>query len=128
MDDKLNIKEMQYKDGALDMSLSGEYAMTFMRTLIDFFKSNGGKNFLTIDLEDKENKYSITIQNCNGVDTPAEKLSRLENVISSIEKYLEESIEYLETLPLTEHGKGSLSGYKVVYKKVKYIKSESQNG
>lgn len=129
MDDKLNIKDMHYKNSELDLSLSGEYAMTFMKCLVDFFKANGAKNFLTIDLMDKEDKYSITIQNCNGVDTPTEKLTRLENIISDIERYLKKTIEHLEKLPPSEHGAGLLVGlvvHKEVYKTVKDIKAKYQ--
>lgn len=128
-EEKLNIKEMHYKEGQMDLSLSDEYAMTFMKCLVDFFKANGGKNFLTIDVMDKKDKYSITIQNCNGIDTPTKKLTRLENAITEIETYLEESIKEIEKIIVTEKSSYLLIG-KVVHeetlKTVKAIKAKYQ--
>lgn len=78
--DDLKLHEMSYKDGVIDMSLSGEQAKIFMSSLIEFFKQNGGENFLTLTVNDGDNnKFAINIQNCNGIDTPAEKLQRLDN-------------------------------------------------
>jgi hypothetical protein len=75
----LKLHGMSYKDGVIDISLSGEQAKIFMGSLIEFFKQNGGENFLTLTVNDKDNnKFAINIQNCNGIDTPAEKLQRFE--------------------------------------------------
>lgn len=59
--------------------LGGESAKAFMTSLIEIFKQNGGKDFLTMTFGDtKGNKYGVTIQNCNGNVTPHEKINELE--------------------------------------------------
>jgi hypothetical protein len=80
----LYVKDISLNKGGLDLSLTGEIAKAFMQNLVQMFKDNGGKNFLTLTVMDKENKYAITIQNCNGTDTPAEKLQRLSEEIAAL--------------------------------------------
>jgi hypothetical protein len=80
MKEDLNLHELHYDENGLNMSLSGEYAQLFMQMLMEFFKQNGGENFLTLTVNDRKgNKYAIIIENCNGVDTPAEKLNRMKD-------------------------------------------------
>lgn len=81
----LILHKAHFEDGAFDMSLSGESARLFMYSLVEFFKQNGGKIFLTLTVSDKENKYAINIENCNGIDTPAEKMARLECIADEYE-------------------------------------------
>lgn len=78
MENDLMLHDMSFHDGEIDMSLSGEDAQMFMFSLVKMCEQAGGKNFLTITVNYKNDKYSITIENCNGNDTPAEKMQRLE--------------------------------------------------
>lgn len=77
---ELRLHKMEVRDGGIDLSLSGEPAKLFMQTLIEFFKQNGGKNFLSLTVDDGKNKYSISIENCNGTLTSAEKMTQLERL------------------------------------------------
>jgi hypothetical protein len=98
MEDDLKLREIHFDEKGLDMRLSGEPAMMFMKMFVDLFEQNGGKNFLTITLKNQDNKYAITIQNCNCVDTPAEKLSNmkelLSNTVEELKGYREEHGDY----------------------------------
>lgn len=96
-DDDLKIESLNYQDGKLDMSLSGEQGKLFMITLIQFFKDNGGENFLNLTINDKHNnKYAINIENCNGKFTSAEKLNMLGDEIKEIKEYINSEKEKIE--------------------------------
>lgn len=75
--DDLYLHELKVDEKGLDMKLSGEPARFFMKTLVDFFEQNGGKNFLTLTVENQDKKYGITIQNHHGEETPAEKMQKM---------------------------------------------------
>lgn len=77
----LLLHEMELKEGKIDMKVSGENANIFMQRLIQFFKQNGGKNFLTIEVGLKGENYAITIQNCNGKDSPQAMLKRYKEAL-----------------------------------------------
>lgn len=83
--DGLKLREMELKDGKLDVSLQGEVARVYMECFINLFEQNGGKNFLTVTMTGQGKKYGITIQDCTKELTPAEKLEKMEK-------------EFLETL------------------------------
>lgn len=85
----VQLHSMNIQNGKIDMSLSGEPAKTFMASLIQFFKQNGGKNFLcqTVEFDNGTEKYSVTIQNCNGELTPAEELEHQKRTIEIYRKY-----------------------------------------
>lgn len=82
--DDLMVHEMHYDKDGLNLKLGGQTAMVFLSTLVDLFKANGGKNFLTMTVHKDEIKYAITIQNCNGQDSPSEKLERYEQALKDI--------------------------------------------
>ena len=73
----LMLEDMSMHDGGIDMTVSGDTAQRFYANLIRLFKQAGGKNFLTLSVSNKAEKYAITIQDCNGADTPEEKIKRL---------------------------------------------------
>jgi hypothetical protein len=78
------------------MTLEGIPAKTFLNAIVDFFYQNGGKNFLSLTVNDKNNNhFEITVKNCNGIDTPAEKINRLEKTILKM-------AEYINTLDIDE--------------------------
>lgn len=81
---ELMLHEMSLENGSLDMKLSGEPAKAFMAALIKLFKDNGGINFLETTALWSGDKYSISIINCNGKDTPGEKLNRLQQEIKDL--------------------------------------------
>lgn len=83
MDKELMLHNLEIKDGHLDMGLSGEPAKIFINSLVDFFYQNGGKNFLSMTVANKSDKFSIVVQNCNGIDSTAEKLKRLEMQVNA---------------------------------------------
>lgn len=87
-DKDILLHELKADEHGLQMSLSGEPAKMFMHLLIQFFKENGGENYLTMEVHDENNKYEITIVNQNGQDTPSEKLYRQEMIISRYEEAL----------------------------------------
>lgn len=105
-EDDLMLHEMHFENGALDMKLSGDSAKAFMYILIEFFKQNGGQDFLTLTMADKENKYAINIQNCNGTDTPAEKMAREEQIAK---EYQDVAVELARIIQRLEREKVDLT-------------------
>jgi hypothetical protein len=89
---ELLLHKMSFENGSIDMSLSGDPAKFFMLQLIDFFKQNGGKNFLTTTFEGMGEKYGITITNLKGNDSPAEKLQRFKSLLEKVLEYGEEGL------------------------------------
>jgi len=83
-DKELMLESLNIEDEGIDMKLSGEPAKMFMISLVEFFKQNGGENYITLVVEDNSGKYAITIENCNGKDTPSEKIARLEKEIENL--------------------------------------------
>lgn len=101
--DDLMVHEMHYDKNGLNLKLGGQTAMVFLSTLVDLFKTNGGKNFLTMTVHKDDIKYAITIQNCNGEDSPAEKLERYEKALKKIAN--PDATEYLSWQDdMTEQG------------------------
>lgn len=92
----LTVEEMKYDKNGLDLKLGGATAMAFMQGLVELFKVNGGKNFLTMTFNQGENKYGITIQNCNGVDTPAEKMQKQEDEINQLKEVYQDREDDIE--------------------------------
>jgi hypothetical protein len=90
VDEELYLHDMSFNKGSIDMSLSGKPAKAFLNNLMELFVQNGGKNYLTMVVNDSENKYSLTIENCNGKDTPSEKIARL---TKSANEYKEIAVE-----------------------------------
>lgn len=84
----LFLHELKPSEKGFDMKVSGEPAKYFMALLVDFFEQNGGTNFLTLTLQNQEKKYGITIQNCNGELTPAEKMQLMADEIKSLKEEL----------------------------------------
>lgn len=78
-DADLRLYETQMKNGEIDMTVGSEDCKTFIFGLIQIFKQNGAKNFLTTTVEvgDKHGeRYALTIQKV-GAESPAEQLSRI---------------------------------------------------
>lgn len=75
--DELSLHEMHYDTNGLVISLSGEPTRQFMAHIIRFFESVHAKNFLALTVENTTHRYSITIENLNGSDSPAGKIERL---------------------------------------------------
>ena len=86
----LMVKGMHFDRNGLNIRLGGPGAMMYMNYLVNLFKVNGGENFLTIGLAGGGHKYGITIQNCDGQDTPAEKMERMEAENKGLQTMLEE--------------------------------------
>jgi len=89
MEDDLMVHEMHYDKDGLNLKLGGQAAMMFLSTLIELFETNGGRNFLSMTVHKDEIKYAITIQNCNGVDSPSEKLERYAQAMKDIVRQIE---------------------------------------
>lgn len=85
---ELYLHELHTNDKGMEMKVSGEPAKLFMSLLIDLFEQNGGKNFLTITVHNQEKKYGITIQDCNGLLSPAEKMQSMSEEIESLKQEL----------------------------------------
>ena len=99
-EDDLQVNEMHYDKSGLNLKLGGQTAKLFLSTLVDLFEINGGKNFLTMTVHQNEIKYAITIQNQNGIDTPSEKLERLEKqnqIYKQALELVEDELEYAKT-------------------------------
>lgn len=86
------LHSLQNHDGKVDMSVSGYTFNFLLAALVESVRANGGKNFLTFEVSDKSNKYAVTIQNCNGTDTPAAKLDRLKAENERLKKQLENAV------------------------------------
>jgi hypothetical protein len=76
--DDIQLHSLDFHDGSLNMELSGETVKGFYAILLQLFKDSGATNFLTVAIEHESDKYEITIRNCNGILTPAEKIAALE--------------------------------------------------
>lgn len=83
-EDDLRIEKTSFNGGKLNMNLSGEPAKVFFSTLVQLFEDNNCKNFVTVAVEHDSDKYEITIRNCNGTKTPAEKLIELEKELEEL--------------------------------------------
>lgn len=81
-DKELMVESMEFQNGQLNMELSGEPMRKFYAILLKMFEDNKCENFLTVTVEHNSMKYAITIQNCNGTLTPAEKILKLENELN----------------------------------------------
>ncbi|WCK57129.1 hypothetical protein PP175_28485 (plasmid) [Aneurinibacillus sp. Ricciae_BoGa-3] len=84
VDKELMLHGLNVDDGGINMKLGGEHAKLFLDMFVSFFEQNGGKNFLTLTLQNKEKKYAINIENCYGKETSAEKLQRQEAIIKQL--------------------------------------------
>jgi len=91
--EELLLHDLNVNEKGIEMALSGEPAKMFMFLLIQFFKENGGENYLTMEFQDTENKYEVTIVNQNGNDTPSAKLGRQEAIIRKYQEALQAIIE-----------------------------------
>ena len=88
--ENLNLHSLSMLNGSIDMTISGKSSKLFMTTLVEIFKQNGAQNFLTITVLDGENnKYALSIENCNGKLTPAEKIEQLEQENKSLRLLVE---------------------------------------
>ena len=77
---------MEIKKDNLDFSFNSEAADMFLSQIIQLFKQNGAKNFLTMAVGDPEKegeKYSVTIQKASGA-TPAEIEEMMRNEITNL--------------------------------------------
>lgn len=83
VENELMLHRMELDDDALNMTIGGSAATSFMCSLVRFFEQNGGKNFLTLSVADAEHSYSITIQNNSGDDSPAKKLKELDELLEA---------------------------------------------
>lgn len=65
-------------DGGVKFGVDGIPGQMFLAVLVSFFEQNGGKNYITITVNNDKAHYDITIRNCDGTLTPAEKIVQLE--------------------------------------------------
>lgn len=75
----LRIHEMQMKNGEIDMTIGSDDCTLFIWSIIQIFKQNCGKNFVTttVEVDDKQGeRYALTIQKIGG-ESPAEHLNRI---------------------------------------------------
>lgn len=108
----------------VDFTLDGESSKIFMESLIQIFQQNGGKNFLTITCENHENKYSITIQNCNGSISVQEKLQQLEKenkVLKSQKAELQEDLS--EAIAMIDSLTNSIQQLSDIDKKINVLQN-----
>lgn len=105
-DDDLRLHSLHYENGELDMRLSGERGKLFVFSLVEFFRQNGGKNYLTLTVNDAKDKFAINIQNCTGTTTPAEKIAFLETLVND---YKNISIDLARIIQRLENEKIDLS-------------------
>lgn len=94
------------KDGQLDMSVRGTTLKAITACFIQAFIQNGGTNFFLYDLkDDKNNKYSVTIQKAEG-KTPVEILSEYKQKSNVAERAFKNIItifyDVLKQLPITD--------------------------
>lgn len=72
----LRLYEMQMKNGEIDMTFGSENCSAFLYSILQAFKQNDGKNFVstTLEVDGKElgGRYASTIQKVGGL-TPTEK-------------------------------------------------------
>lgn len=69
----VNIREMHFENGALDVAFSGDGATAIAMVLVAFYKEHGGENYVEMQLADKTTgeRYTVTIQRVAG-KTPHE--------------------------------------------------------
>lgn len=121
----LRIHEMQMKNGEIDMTLESPDCIAFIWSIIQIFRQNGGKNFVTttIEVSNKEGgeRYSLTIQKVGG-QTPAEKLIELEQSRKQAVKEIAEKLkEKLTAIPDGKNEEEILSKIEVCMKVENYI-------
>lgn len=83
-DEDLMIESMEFSSGKLSMGMTGELARNFYALLIQLFRDSGAENFLTVTVEHQLDKFEITIRDCSGVKTPAEKINELKREIEQL--------------------------------------------
>lgn len=81
--DDIQLHSLDFHNGSLNMKLSGETVKGFYAILLQLFKDSGATNFLTVAIEHESDKYEITIRNCNGTLSLAEKLVAMENELKN---------------------------------------------
>ena len=98
--DDVRLYEVQMKDGEIDMTLGSENCNAFIYSILQLFKQNGGKNFVSTSFEvgDKENKerYALIIQKVGSL-TPVEKARQTtaEEILTEIDNALHDlGVEY----------------------------------
>jgi len=84
--EELMIESMEFSSGKLSMGMTGDLAKHFYALLLQLFRDSGADNFLTITVEHKLQKFEITIRDCDGNKTPAEKINELEREIEELKK------------------------------------------
>lgn len=84
--EELMIESMEFSSGKLVVGLTGEPAKTFWVWLLQLFEESGAENFLTVTVEHKGQKMEITIRDCSGLKTPAERINELERIIKGFEE------------------------------------------
>ena len=87
-DDEIYIHDMTINDG-VELMLSGEPVRSFFAMLLQMLEQNGGENYLSVTLENGTDKYAITVQNCKGTLTPAEKIAKPEAENAALQKRLD---------------------------------------
>ena len=90
------LHDININEKRIDLELSGEPAKNFMKLLINFFKQNGGENYLAMTFEYGENKYSINIENCNGEKSIAEEMKKIKDKNTDMHQALEEIVNIYE--------------------------------
>jgi DNA-directed RNA polymerase subunit RPC12/RpoP len=75
------IHNISINENGIELYLSGIDVELFWKVLVCSFIKSGATNFVTTTITHKTDKYSLTIQKCDGIDSPAEKIARLEKEI-----------------------------------------------
>ena len=78
----VKVHSIEIEKGNVDFKLSGQNAKIFIDSLVQFFKQNGGKNYLTTTVANNKEKYEITVKNCYGEKSVAEDLQALKSKLT----------------------------------------------
>jgi hypothetical protein len=94
----IKVHNMAMENGEIDMTIEGPNARNLFASIVQAFRQNGGENFYSVDLQDRETgeSFTVTIQN-NGKDlSPTQKLNIQEEQIKSLTVERDELIKVLK--------------------------------
>ena len=102
--DDVYIESASMEPGYYDITTRGKGAMLLVGQLLQFFRSSGGKNFLTnqFQMEFGDSKtsesFELTIQKINGEDSPVQKLQRQAAMIEDISRKYQNALDDVKNL------------------------------
>jgi hypothetical protein len=95
--EEVALRALNYEAGGdLEMRVGGESAQIFIATIIQFFHDNGGKNFVTLTVDSHRTSplgsrhMEVTVRDCTGKKTPAERLGELADACKMARKKMAE--------------------------------------